>query len=94
MELILLALGFLFGGFLVELFLLHCTKNHMKWLRFLPLAAVSWLWVSAWQNYHHSHALFIGLSELAALADAIAGVLILLGWGIAWGIYKRKKYKK
>lgn len=94
MELILLALDFFLGGLLVELFLLHCSKTRMKWLRFLPLTAVAWLWVSAWQNYHHSHALFIGLNEFSALADIIAGLLILLGWGIAWGIYKRKKYKK
>ena len=91
MELILLALGFFLGGLLAELFLLHCTKTRMKWLRFLPLAAVAWLWVSAWQNYHYSHALFIGLSELAALADAIAGGLVLLGWCAARGIYKQKR---
>ena len=91
MELILWALGFLLGGFAVQLLLLHLTRNRMKWLRFLPLTVVAWLWVSAWQNYHHSHALFIGLSELAALADAIAGFLILLGWGAAWFLGRKKK---
>ena len=91
MELILWALGFLLGGFAVQLLLLRLTRKRMKWLRLLPLAAVAWLWVSAWQNYHHSHALFIGLSELAALVDAIAGFLILLGWGAAWFLGRKKK---
>ena len=91
MELILWALGFLLGGFAVQLLLLRLTRKRMKWLRFLPLTVVAWLWVSAWQNYHHSHALFIGLSELAALADAIAGFLILLGWGAAWFRGRKKK---
>ena len=43
MELILFALAFLLGGFAVQLLLLHLTRNRMKWLRLLPLAAVAWL---------------------------------------------------
>lgn len=85
MELILLALGFFLGGLLAELFLLHCTKTRMKWLRFLPLAAVAWLWGLAWTQ-SQDHSMFAGLSGLAALAHAIAGGLVLLGWCAARGI--------
>lgn len=87
MELILLALAFLLGGFAVQLLLLHLTRNRMKWLRFVSLAAPAGMFVLAWQDYTSS-AFF---SDLAAFVDACIGVLILLGWCAAWGIFKLKK---
>ena len=90
MELILLALAFLLGGFLVELALLQCTKHKWKWLRFLPLAAVTWFWVLAWEE-SRVPSMFGGLGDLAALGHAIAGGLILLGWGIAWEIFRLRR---
>ena len=85
MELILMALAFLLGGFGVELFFLHLTKS--KWLRALPLMAVAGLWWLAWID----PTLFIGLNELAAFVDVAASILILLGCGLAWLVFHRMK---
>lgn len=82
MELILIALAFLLGGFSVELFLLHLTKSKWKWLRALPLLAVAGLWWLAWIDYNRP-TFFIGLNGLAAFVDVAASVLILLGCGLA-----------
>lgn len=90
MELILFALAFLLGAFAVQLVLLRLTRKGWKWLRFVPLAAVAWFWLLAW-NESQDTSMFGGLSDLAALGHAIAGGLILLGWGAAWGIYKLRK---
>ena len=85
MELILLALGILLGGFLVQLALLQCTKHKWKWLRFLSLAAPAGMCILAWVDYNSS-AFF---NDLAAFVDICVGFLILLGWGAAWVFYKK-----
>ncbi len=87
MELLLLALAFFLGGLFVQLLLLHLTQNRMKWLRFLTLAAPAGMCVLAWQDYTSSGF----FSELAAFVDVCVGLLILLGWAAAWGIFKLKK---
>ena len=90
MELILLALAFLLGGFGVELLLLHVTSTKGKWLRALPLLAVAGLWILAWQDYHRP-GMFIGLREIVVFADIAAGFLVLAGWGLAWPVFRRWK---
>ena len=92
MELILLALAFLAGGFLAELLLLHLTKSRWKWLRALPLLAVAGLWWLAWIDYNRP-TFFIGMNELAAFVDVAAGTLILFGCGLAWLMFHRKNEK-
>lgn len=87
MELILIALAFLLGSFGVELFLLHLTKSKRKWLRALPLLAVAGLWVLAWIDYNRP-TFFIGLNGLAAFVDVAASILILLGCGLAWLVFR------
>lgn len=88
MELILMALAFLLGGFGVELFFLHLAKS--KWLRALPLLAVAGLWWLAWIDYNRP-TFFIGLNGLAAFVDVAASILILLGCGLAWLVFHRMK---
>lgn len=88
MELILMALAFLLGGFGVELFFLHLTKS--KWLRALPLLAVVGLWLYGWYMFKQP-SMFGNLSDLEGLAALIAGTLILLGCGLAWLVFHRMK---
>lgn len=88
MELILMALAFLLGGFGVELFFLHLTKS--KWLRALPLLAVAGLWLYGWYMFKQP-SMFGNLSDLEGLAALIAGGLILLGCGLAWLVFHRMK---
>ena len=88
MELILMALAFLLGGFGVELFFLHLTKS--KWLRALPLLAVAGLWLYSWYMFKQP-SMFGNLSDLEGLAALIAGGLILLGCGLAWLVFHRMK---
>ena len=90
MELILMALAFLLGGFGVELFLLHLTKSTWKWLRALPLLAVAGLWLYGWYMFKQP-SMFGNLSDLEGLAALIAGTLILLGCGLAWLVFHRMK---
>lgn len=87
MELILLALAIFLGGLVVQLWLLHLTKTRMKWLRFLPLAAPAGMCILAWLDYNSS----TFFNDLAAFLDICVGLLILLGWCAAWGIFKLKK---
>ena len=88
MELILMALAFLLGGFGVELFFLHLTKS--KWLRALPLLAVAGLWLYGWYMFKQP-SMFGNLSDLEGLAALIAGGLILLGCGLSWLVFHRMK---
>ena len=90
MELLLIALAFLLGGVGIELFLLRLTRSKWKWLRALPLLAVGGLWWLAWIDYNRP-TFFIGLNELAAFVDVAAGILILLGCGLAWLVFHRMK---
>ena len=89
LELILLALAFLVGSLLVTLLLLRLTRNCFKILRLLPLAGVVVLWVLAWQDYNSAG----WFSGLAAFADFAAGLLVLLGWGLAFAVlyWKRRR---
>ncbi len=87
MELILIALAFLLGGFIVELFLLHLTKSTWKWLRALPLLAVAGLWLYGLYIFKQP-SMFGNLSDLEGLAALIAGTLILLGCGLAYLIFR------
>ena len=87
MNLLIFALAIFLGGMVIQLWLLHLTQTRIIWLRFLTLAASAGRFVLAWVD-HNSSAFF---HELAAFVDLCVGLLILLGWGIAWGIYKRNK---
>lgn len=87
LELILLALAFLLGGLLVTLLLIRLTRSRPKVLRLLPLLGTASLWALAWYDYTNGG----WFSELAAFADFIAGVLVLLGWGLAFGITAWKR---
>lgn len=91
LELILLALAFFLGSLLLTLLLLRLTRSHLKPLRLLPLLGTAALWVLAWYDYTSSG----WFSDLAAFADFIAGVLVLLGWAAAFIIVflKRRRAK-
>ena len=91
LELILLALAFFLGGFLITLPLLRLTRSRWKVLRFLPLLGTAALWVLAWYDYTSGG----WFNDLAAFLDFIAGVLVLLGWAAARIIVflKRRKAK-
>ena len=91
LELILVALAFFLGGLLPTLLLCRLTRNRLKFLRFLPLLGVAVPWGLAWYDYTSGG--FFG--DLAAFGDFIAGVLVLLGWAVAFLIafLKRRNAK-
>ena len=91
LELVLLILAVILGTLLVTLLLCRLTRNRFKFLRSLPLLGVAALWAQAWYDYT-SGGFF---SDLAAFVDFIAGVLVLLGWAVAFIIafLKRRNAK-
>ena len=91
LELLLLVLAVILGTLLVTLLLLRLTRNRFKLLRLLPLIPVGILWGLAWYDYTSGG--FFG--DLAAFVDFIAGLLVLLGWALAFAIVfiKRRKTK-
>ena len=90
LELIFLALALFLGGLLFTLPPLRLTRSRLKVLRFPPLMVTAAPCELAWYD-HPSGGWF---SDLAGLADFAAGLLVLLGWALAFLIVFRKRRKR
>lgn len=71
---------------LLQLLLLRLTRRRLKVLRWLLLLAIPLLLIDAWIA-SNDPGLFFSFSALAAIFDLVLAGCVLLGWGLAWGIF-------
>jgi hypothetical protein len=89
MEIVLAASALFLGAFGVQGLLLHLTWPRFRIVSFLPLLAVAGLWYTAWQ--HYTTPSFFHLHCLIAFIYGCSGCLILLGLGLGWIVFGRKR---